>query len=480
MIVCAPPPKNRSGCSSHPTPMPQRTFVTILILISCSTVLGQAAPTPTPQLQPSVEAVATKSVSDAQAEYYKVQTEQLKERASRQSFWQRLIDNPSSLGALGAVLAAFVALSTFFFNYRSGIRNNRDTQFYESLKRFGDNESATMRCSAAATLSDMGSKAFARTRTPFAFRDRNRYFNLAFTQLTSGLLLEENLVCIDAIRTGLTKLIPDDPRVAITEFSHANLWLKQDLILGFAEFWGALGMTPPTNMQDHHWEEAEHWAFLERRVLKEFTDKTNRAFWKTFESFRQTHLKSLADELGAARHALNIRSHRLQTNVQLFSQALQLIGNHSREVKLQGCLLVRGSAAGAELGGIGMSHSQLHGFDFQRANLSDADFEGTCLRGANLTHARLCRSNLSGANLEDAILQHADLSEAKLSQASINSTTDLSGTKWWQADFLNPFSGTVDTGLLQLLFERDHKSLPSGSNDLHPSVRMFAAQQNVA
>jgi len=398
------------------------------------------------------------------------------------SFWQRLLENPSSLGAVGAVLAAIVALSTFFFNYRSGLRNNRDMQFYECLKRFGDNDSATMRCSAAAILSDMGGKTQGRIKPPRAlFGDHSQYFNVAFTQLTSGLLLEENLVCIEAIKTGLTKLIPDDPSLAIVEFSNANLSLKRDFIMGFAEFWGALKMIPPTNMQDRTWDQAEHWALLERRVLREFTDKTNRVFWKTFESYSETHSNLSPDEQrSAARHALNIRSHRLQTNVHLFSRVLQLIGNDSHELRIEGVLLVGGSARAAELSGIELSHSQLDSFDFQRANLSDANLKGTCLRTANLTEATLCRSTLIGVNLEDATLQNADLTGAKLFQATINAGTDLRDTKWWYADFYGPDSQQIDMDLLRVLFERDRNSLPSSPDELHPSVRAFADEKNVA
>jgi hypothetical protein len=316
------------------------------------------------------------------------------------------------------------------------------------------------------------------------FGNHSPYFNVAFTQLTRGLLLEENLVCIDAIRTGLTKLIPDDPRLAIEELRQANLWLTRDFTMGLAAFWGALKMPPPPNMQDRTWEQAEHWALLDRRVLKEFTHKTNHIlnviFWKTYESYREVHSEQTASELSAARQELYIRSHRLQTNVQLFSRALQLIGSDSREVKLDAVLLVGGFAPGAALSGIGLSQSQLHSFDFQKTDLSDADLESASLQAANLVGARLRQSNLVGANLEDANLAYTDLTDTKLFRAIMNNATDLSGTNWWQADFSNPGAEEVDTNLLRMLFERDGNNIPSDSDDLHTSVRAFAEKWNTA
>ena len=82
----------------------------------------------------------------------------------------------------GAISAAIVALMSLAFNYRSTLQSQRDTQFYEALKRFGDEDSHILRSTAAGLLAQMG------TKRVISFRQRRPYQDTALTQLLEGFL----------------------------------------------------------------------------------------------------------------------------------------------------------------------------------------------------------------------------------------------------------------------------------------------------
>ncbi len=107
-------------------------FAAAVIVATASFALGQ------PGTANDEVSNAQKNNQDAQAAYYRKQLED-------KTFWQKVGDNPA---AVGAVVAALVALVSFLFNYRATLRNQTDTQFYEAMKRFGDKESPTLRSSA--------------------------------------------------------------------------------------------------------------------------------------------------------------------------------------------------------------------------------------------------------------------------------------------------------------------------------------------
>jgi len=113
-----------------------------------------------------------------QAQIYNQQA-QSNEKQTR-SFWRKAKDNLPALGAiLGAVITASVAIVSMSFNYHATLRHQQDTQFDETLKRFGDRDNCIVRASAAALLAGIAQR-------------QPRYFHSAFVQLFSGLILERS------------------------------------------------------------------------------------------------------------------------------------------------------------------------------------------------------------------------------------------------------------------------------------------------
>jgi uncharacterized membrane protein YeiB len=127
-------------------------------------------------------------LTEAQTKYYEAQTAKANEDRST---WQKLIN-------LSAFLAALVAVLSLVLNYSSTIRTQRDSQFLEALKRFGDKDSPSVRASAAGLLAKLSNQR------AVIFRWRRPNFELVLDQLMAGLVLEENSVCvasiIDAVR----------------------------------------------------------------------------------------------------------------------------------------------------------------------------------------------------------------------------------------------------------------------------------------
>src|SRR6185295_18879068 len=116
--------------------MLHRTFVLGLFLLLISSAVSQAViAQTTPGTQNSQ--TADEEMKKAQAEYYRVQTERLR----GQPFLKNLAENPAGvMTTLAAFVAGFIALLSLIVNRGVTIRTQKDTQFYEALKRFGDQE----------------------------------------------------------------------------------------------------------------------------------------------------------------------------------------------------------------------------------------------------------------------------------------------------------------------------------------------------
>ena len=89
--------------------------------------------------------------------------------------------------------AAIVAVLSLVLNYSSTLRTQRDSQFLEALKRFGDKDSSRVRSSAAGLLAKLSQQ-----KGSF-FRWQRPNFSIVFDQLMTGLRLEDNSVCLGAI-----------------------------------------------------------------------------------------------------------------------------------------------------------------------------------------------------------------------------------------------------------------------------------------
>src|SRR5215203_7507297 len=109
-------------------------------------------------LFPLQTAISSAGNDDPQADFYRELTKKLTEPTptptpTAKTLKQGVDENPALLlTLLGAVIAALVAFVSFVFNYRTTLRIQIDTQFYEALKRFGDKDSPSIRSSAAGLI----------------------------------------------------------------------------------------------------------------------------------------------------------------------------------------------------------------------------------------------------------------------------------------------------------------------------------------
>src|SRR6266550_6722157 len=142
-------------------------FTLLVIVFTVPAGASQSSPQPSAEQPRAADQElinAQKANESAQAEYYRELTRKLHEPSPtpimRKSFSDNVAENPASvIGIVGTILAALfaalVGLTTLFVNSRSAAKAQRDTQFYEALKRLGDKDSPTIRSSAAGLLAQM-------------------------------------------------------------------------------------------------------------------------------------------------------------------------------------------------------------------------------------------------------------------------------------------------------------------------------------
>jgi len=148
------------------------------------------------------------------------------ENATPPSFWNNLVANPAAaLGVVGALVAALVTLVTFIFNYRATLQNQRDAQFYEALKRFGDQTSPVLRSSAAGLLAQMASR-----QNLFG----NPYVETTLDQLMMGLLSEKDLTVLAAICKALERIGRINLGYVVETLRENNVQLQEDIIRDLA------------------------------------------------------------------------------------------------------------------------------------------------------------------------------------------------------------------------------------------------------
>jgi len=369
--------------------------VAVLGLLAALSILGtktaaQIHPTPSP---PSTQTTRDASLSqeenelnrvrkeneEAKAHYYRKLTENLEKPPPEKSFWTRFIEsiaqNPAGvfgvLGALiavtGVLIAARITFLSFLFNYYATLKNQSDTQFYEALKRFGDQDSAAIRASAAGMLATMGEAWVVSIPNQPSLRSsatakrvvEQPYRQLAINQFLAGLVLEQNETVLTVIASELSKLIPLEQKTTLKGLIKVNLDLQQSLIEALAEYFGA--------------ENVSHWAAVNEIILaraegltelgstatlrgfvenfdnpprnrlgkqksagpsKEFTNLLQKAH-KAFEGYDAS---KKAENAAAAARNLRLVAKRLHLNSDLLRIALQ--GQPSEEANLNGVFLL--------------------------------------------------------------------------------------------------------------------------------------------
>jgi hypothetical protein len=143
-----------------------------------------------------------RDLNHAQAAYYRAQIEDLQHKNK----WGNLVREQLGglIGGVTGFIAAVIAFFTFVTNFSTTIRNERDTQFFEALKRFGDKDSTISRSSGAGLLGIIGATNL--PRFLWWFPDRP-HLHMAFEQLIAGLRLEENGGVMVAIRDAARRLV---------------------------------------------------------------------------------------------------------------------------------------------------------------------------------------------------------------------------------------------------------------------------------
>jgi hypothetical protein len=236
-------------------------------------------------------------LTEAQIRNQEAQTAYYRKQLEERPLWQKIGDNPA---AIGAVIAAFVALISFIFNYRATLRNQIDTQFYEAMKRFGDKDSPTLRASAAGILAQMGRRRTFTVHWESPFFWRFPYLRTAFDQLLSGLLVEEDRMALKAVTSALHELISAHKTLARRRLFATNGALAMDLVRALAEFFVSKSEAKvqlqserqwaTTDIHNDLWQEAAFVTRYKKTVLQELAAgiKSHFLIFLTRHSWRKT------------------------------------------------------------------------------------------------------------------------------------------------------------------------------------------------
>jgi hypothetical protein len=381
-------------------------------------------------------------------------------------------------------VAAIVAVG---LNQRANLRSRLDTEFYETIRLFGQNENPASRLMAAGVLAQMALR-------------RNRLYECAFDQLSLGLLTEPQDEVRDAIGLAVGRLVKRNPETALQKLDAMNGVLRTSVTESLYRFFKARGGDPPDRVAENDWTLAES--------ITEFDRPTLQGLFGSIPRDRATQTLGVARKVGngaktesageeGARSVLASAAEKLRLNVKLIGESLFYV-NHDSVRPAEGIFSERKiwphSFSSTFLGG--GEFRTLESCRMYRAVLRNANMAAANLERASLLEVDLCNADLSYAKLRfvdcketkltGAILRHADLSGAKiqstdLSGADLTSTIfrnthippeAFQGTNWWKADFRR------QRNLLKSVYAHLKKELPDleqlyVSGDIHQSVLDF-------
>jgi Pentapeptide repeats (8 copies) len=452
VVLARPAAKPSSGPPTYPRTMSQPASATIV------------------HVTPSVPAPRRNSQTDAQQRYYEAKARYYDAQANQtlegKLFWRRLIDNSA---AIGATLAAIVALLSFFFNYRATIRNQQDRHFYEALKRIGDRRSPILRGSAVRLVAQI-----AQITTTLRVTG-SRYFEASIDQLTTSLALEDDDAVLQTIQTAITELGRIGPGVVATKLADQNPQLLSRLELALVKFFASYGNRLDKLCDDefeiendHDYAlmiaQAEHFAghdvshLVERMRSREegtwlrqqLAAETKPALETPIPPTAATNVAEQRDVKVDPAAALTLAARRLNVNMRTLAGTLcertegcNLEGSTAELREPEGqsraaAITAWGAAAkrlwrrlvrpqrrgpliaqNVYLRGAYLKDARLTGDDFTCADLSKAILLGADLRGTKLFKANLRNANLRNANLRNANLRNADLDGADLEPADL-------------------------------------------------------------
>jgi hypothetical protein len=420
------------------------------------------------------------------AQYYERET-------SPKSFWRKVKDNIPVLGAiLGAVITASVAILSSSFNHHATLRHQQDTQLDETLRRFGDRDNCMVRADAAALLARMAQR-------------RPRYFQPAFVQLFSGLMLEKSSLALDSIQISIFELISTNPVRALEVLAGLNIAFCRAAAQAFIGFCAARGAEALEEVSEKLWKEAEITTALDQQAIKALFNTLPRGFYScNYAKIVRKFDALLAEELDMHKEATRVElrdsAERLRSNIESIALACQfmtprvrrknaldlfsrnevtrsfanafLVGARLRDV--ENWSLVGAVLREADLSGANLTRANLYGADLSRADLSDAKLLHTDCRRARFVRAVLNGADLARANLGSAELSYADLTNTKFHGTWIVPEA-LESAEWWKADF------TQQPNLLKAVYKKYRKNLPDletlyVKGEIHRSVLDFIGE----
>jgi hypothetical protein len=434
-----------------------------------------------------------KPITQGQIYNQKPQSEYSGKQSHPRSFWQKAKDNLPVLGAiLGAVITASVAIVSMSFNYHATLRLEQDTQFDEALRRFGDRDNCIVRASAAGLLAGMAQR-------------RSRYFDLAYVQLFSALLLERSSLALDSIRSSILDLTSTNPVRALKVLAALNTTFSRGVAEAFIGFCAVHGAESIASVPDKLWKEAEILTSFDQRAIKALFNTLPGGFYSRHYARILRRCNSLlAEELRAHKEAtcveLRDNAERLRTNIDSIGQACHLVNTRlqrkiglplfkqngmtrvfpnsfllgARLLDLRNWSFVGAVLREADLSGGNLSRANLSGADLSRADLSDAKLLHADCRRARFVHAVLKGADLARAHFDSAELSYADLTDTKFRGTRI-APEALESTEWWKADF------TKQPNLLKAVYKKYKENLPDLETlyikgQIHRSVLDFVGE----
>ena len=458
-------------------------------------------------------------LKQAQIEYYKEQTEKLKKK----SFVDTVLENPAGvMTVLGAMIAALVALASLIVNSRVTMRTQRDTQFYEALKRFGDKDSPILRSSAAGLLAQMAGERHGLFR-------RRRYFETTIDQLVTGLLLETHSVALLSISMGIQHLIPSKRRRIAEKLLIVNQKIKGDLQDKLIEWCVNSGIKRLEDITVERVNRLEAISKAGAAMIRDWSiwlsdansanrDELSKQFSTYFQAVKAASMEIGGEHLIAAQRDLLEISDRLtrvnellgrclidnleptsnrfynwlKKNVSigrfmaketelrgLFSPGWQLSFTELSRINLLLASLPTAMFSGAILNKVRLDYARLHESDFRKASLKKVTLTHAHLTGARFLFSKLDNVDFYEADLRGADFTNTTFREVRFTYADFDADTyrSLENTNWWACEYYYrvPFRTMVviENEKLDELFSLYKDKLPSNPRSLHKSVRAY-------
>jgi hypothetical protein len=342
-------------------------------------------------------------------------------------------DNAPAITTIATIVAAIFAIVSFALNYRTTVRNQQDTQFYEALKRFGDNDSPSVRFSAAGLLAVM------------ACRHR-RYFATAFFQLNAGQSLEQNSVVFEQLGDSLETLYRHNPRWCLEVLLARNGRLRESFVHALTSLYIIRGANLGEPIPEEFFKQVESlsgYARYFRDTLSKTVGPLPFSLLKSpiglavlSEEERQRRMPGIARDLADSSKQLTANIDQVSRAAMIFDRVYgriediaHRISKMKTKILIEGCFLP--TAIFASFGGktrMDFHDSELQYANFEWAQLDKSTFEGCKLDSTNFCHAKLRGADFAGVSLDGADLKWADLSGAKLFSCSLRGA-DLEDTK---------------------------------------------------